>query len=95
MAQTFCKITDKTQEKPETILSPVPPLGLSVMALITLFHLCYGQIWVQPVDLLRFQVFESQSKAARILHIWAQAPTVQNRLDDGLMKNETINCLDK
>lgn len=64
---------------------PSPPLCLSMMALIALLNLSYSQVWVKPVDLLRFEVFEPQPKAAWVLNIWAQTPTVQNRLDDSLM----------
>lgn len=74
--------------------SPSPPLRLGVMALVALLNLSYSQVWMKPVELLRFEVFEPQPKASWVLHIWAQTPTDQNRLDDSLMDKQNTKCSD-
>ncbi len=48
---------DMSQEWPPSF--PSPPLRLSVMALIALLNLFYSQVRMKPVELFRFEVFES------------------------------------
>lgn len=63
---------------------PLPPLGLDVVALVALLHLPHGQLGVEPVELLGFQVLQQQAEASRVLHVWTQTPADQDGPDNRL-----------
>lgn len=59
-----------------------------MVALVTLFHLLDGQVWMQPVKLLRLQVLEEESIASRVLDVWPQSAADQDGAYDGLQETQ-------
>lgn len=62
----------------------VPPLRLNVEILVFLLDFPHHKVWVQPVDLVRLQVFQAETIAFCVLDVWTNPSAGENRAYDFL-----------